>query len=139
MVMVLISRVQAKHSQNTVQNPVKVQSSGQLGKCTVNLRNCNHHFHRRLSSDSGHSFPTGGLGFFIFVWFWLFRILFQNSYQVCAIKCGDPRPLQQLLIYRNQYWTNKSDFNACQWLSQSRRHSKVPKNISKYTDLLKRT
>lgn len=78
-------------------------------------------------------------GFFIFVWFWLFKILFQNSYQVCAIKCGDPRLLQQLPIYRNQYWTNKSDFNACQWLSQSRRHSKVPKNISKYTDLLKRT
>lgn len=68
-----------------------------------------------------------------------FKSLFKTQSKLVQKKCADPGPLQQLPIYRKQYWTNKSDFNACQWLSQSRRQSKVPKNISKYTALLTRT
>lgn len=67
--------------------------------------------------------------FLLFGLGWVFlNSFFKIHSKFVRQKCGDPGPLQQLPIYRKQYWTNRNDFNACQWLSRSRRHSEVPKN-----------
>lgn len=55
------------------------------------------------------------------------KSFFKTQSKFVRGKCGDPGPLQQLPIYRKQYWTKESVFNIWQWLSQSRSHSKVPK------------
>lgn len=139
MVTVLISRVHAKNSQNRVQNPVKTQSSGQLGKRIDMLRNCNHHFHRRLSSNSGHSFATGCL--FFVVWFdWGFV----NPFSKLIPSLCD-KSVVTLDCYSNFQFTKSSTgpikviLMPVSGFHKAEGTAKFQKNISKYRDLLKRT
>lgn len=82
---------------------------------------------------------TGGLGFVIWVWL---SVWFISSFKTCnefVQRCGDAGSLQRLLMYTKHYQPDRGDFNAHHWLSQSRRHNKVPEHVSKYRDLWKRT
>lgn len=131
--------------QNKVPNPNKTQSSSQPGKCTDKLRNCNHDFHRRESSNSGHIFATRR-GWLLLFGFWLFCLVFffLNPFSklvasLCSISVVMLDHYSNFKRTQNTTGPNQGGFNAHHWLSQSWRHSKVPENISKYTDLLNRT